>query len=210
MQYNFQAGVYLVSSNFWVGSTYQSNIHMHDKIQNIQAENCLKSITMPLPTFLLSTGHPGTISPSLSQVIYIVQIWCSFSPCRLWSWVSIGTLYGLPLRSPIHNNFQWTVISFIRLDHMDQPFLPMSIIEPWLTITPLLFTCVLFWSTFCRSWPLQTYQAAAVLALFLHSHLAITNRPLSKLPKFVHLLILFCFQQFNFGDKICVLSSFLT
>lgn len=144
MEYNFQTRVYLVSSNVWVGSTYQSNIHVHDKIQNIQAETCLKSITMPLPTFLLSTGHPGTISPSLSQVIYIVQIGYSFAPCRLWSWVSIGTMYGLPLCRSIHNNFQWTVSFSIRLDHMGQPFLPMSIIEPGLTITPLLFMSVPF------------------------------------------------------------------
>ena len=118
----------------FVGGTCQSNIHMDGRTQGFPADHC-PNITLPPPAFHLPIVHLGAMcfpdeqhtrtQPSMwckrkhdssDQATFfhfsVVQILCSRAHCwyfRLWTGVSMGTLTGLQLCSPICNKLRCTV-----------------------------------------------------------------------------------------------------
>lgn len=90
-----------------------------------------------------------------------VQFRCSLAHCfGQWTEVSMGTLTGLHLFSPIRNKLWCTLYSIYALvavgsNHMGQLLFPVYISEPWLPMTLSGSPNFLPWTTFDRCWPLQ-------------------------------------------------------
>ena len=160
--------------------------HSHQGIgQNQSQQNIAQSITLP-PTSMPSSHSascamcsPGKQHTSTRPSTWckrkressdranffhcsVVQFWCSQAHFQQWTGVSMGTLTGLWLCSPIHNKRLCTVYSdtflsepaftsaiwatvahLLARNHMGQPSLPTCIDKPWLpmTLSPFHHCC---------------------------------------------------------------------